>query len=284
MKKNKATNNNLYKINDKIINSHCYDGMVWYSKQNLGIKIVKLIYAHLKANTLFKKFRSYQLEIISACLSQRNVIAILPTGYGKSLIYIIAGLVSINNNTNDNRIAINRIKVTIIISPLVALMLDQASKILKMGMNAIALTGDVIIQSLKKSIMLGKYSFIFVSPEKIIKNAETAKIIQSLATKKYLQRIVIDEIHCVTAWGLDFRRDYISMANFLTRLVDIPILGLTATTTIQSLKNIISYMNLANCLVFKAPMNRSNLKFRVIDKKGMSNCYLYFLEKEMSKC
>ncbi len=251
--------------------------MLWYSKQKFGNEIVKQCYIQLKANTLFTKFRNYQLEIISACLVQRNVIAILPTGYGKSLLYIIAGLVSINSN-DDNRIVLNRIKVTIIVSPLVALMLDQANKILKMGLNAIALTSDVIIKSIKKSILLGQYSFIFTSPEKIIKNAEIAKIIQILARKNFLQRIVIDEIHCITAWGLDFRRDYISMANFLGRLINIPILGLTATTTIQSLKDIISYMNLSNCLVFKAPMNRSNLKFRVIDKKGI------FLKKEMSKC
>ncbi|EMP80502.1 DEAD/DEAH box helicase [Leptospira santarosai str. CBC1531] len=190
-------------------------------------------------------FRSSQEGIISDVLSGRNCLVVMPTGMGKSICYQLPSL------------ALDGL--TVVISPLIALMQDQVSKLKRLGIDA-----GYINSSLSKQERLrcyldlkeGRYKIVYVSPERFRKK----EFIDSLRVRK-VSLLAIDEAHCISQWGHDFRPDYTKIAEFRDILGKPTMIALTATATLEIQKDIVFQMGLqeSEVRVYNEGICRPNL-------------------------
>jgi ATP-dependent DNA helicase RecQ len=190
----------------------------------------------------FKTFRQGQKEVIESVLAQQDTLAILPTGNGKSLCYQLPGYLI------DG--------IVIIISPLVSLMEDQVYGLQKQGeKRAIAFNSQLDLAD-RHYVMqhLSQYKFLFLSPEMIVQEA----ILQQLERAK-IAMLVVDEAHCVSQWGIDFRPEYLQLGEVKKRLKAPVTLALTATATAQVEADIRQVLLAKNANVYRYSMNRSNI-------------------------
>ncbi len=203
-------------------------------------------------------FRHLQLSCINATLSNHDVILLMPTGGGKSLCYQLPAVI------NEG--------FTLVISPLVSLMQDQLRSVKQIGIESHMLSADSSKSHVKEvhSCMIDKNNhslkLVYVTPEKVSKS----KLFISKLEKAYevgrLARIVIDEVHCASQWGHDFRPDYKVLGILKRQFPNSPIIGLTATATMKVLDDCKSILRLDSCIVFKASYNRSNLFYEIKEK------------------
>jgi len=195
----------------------------------------------------YDRFRYPQREIIETVLSGRDVLAVLPTGFGKSLTYQVAGLAMQ--------------KPVIVISPLIALMEDQVASLRRRGLDAEAISGKLTRDELWRrltNIRLGKYQFIFLSPERL-QNRMVKEHLQSLSPGL----ICVDEAHCVSEWGHDFRPEYLKVKELRDLFPDVPFLALTATAKPETREDIIRQLEMLDPAVFIQSFYRDNLRFGV---------------------
>lgn len=204
-------------------------------------------------------FRQNQREAMNAALSGKNVFILMPTGGGKSLCYQLPSLLQEG--------------VTVVISPLVSLIQDQVDHLWSRQIPCGALTSGTP-QTTKNELMKDLYNskpmskLIYVTPEKITRSPAFFELLSSLAKRKMLQRFVIDEAHCVSQWGHDFRPDYKELAIFKERFPDVPIMALTATATPEVREDIKVQLRISrHCVMFKQSFNRTNLAYEVRKKK-----------------
>lgn len=199
----------------------------------------------------FDSFRPIQKEIIEQVLSHQDTVVIMPTGGGKSLCYQIPALLQ------DG--------ITIVVSPLIALMHDQVSALQNTGVEAVFLSSsqnwDTYFQSVA-SIKNGKAKLLYLSPEAL---SRTEKI-QQLLTGINVNCITIDEAHCISEWGHDFRPDYRCIAEVRKLFPDATCLALTATATEAVKDDIIKNLSMKNPKVFVASFNRPNIFLEVATK------------------
>lgn len=199
----------------------------------------------------FDSFRPIQKEIIEQVLSHQDTVVIMPTGGGKSLCYQIPALLQ------DG--------ITIVVSPLIALMHDQVSALQNTGVEAVFLSSsqnwDTYFQSVA-SIKNGKAKLLYLSPEAL---SRTEKI-QQLLTGINVNCITIDEAHCISEWGHDFRPDYRCIAEVRKLFPDATCLALTATATEAVKEDIIKNLSMKNPKVFVASFNRPNIFLEVATK------------------
>ena len=191
----------------------------------------------------FDTFKNPQEKIINAVLEGKNTIALLPTGGGKSICFQVPALLKPGT--------------CIVISPLIALMNDQVSNLKNKGIKATTIpsgsTEDEIIQ-LFDNIRFGKYKFLYVSPERL-----QSKFIQQKIAQLEVNLIAIDEAHCISEWGHDFRPSYKQLSILKEIHPDVNSIALTATATskvIQDIENTLSFENTITCLLYTSPSPR----------------------------
>ncbi|XP_071493207.1 ATP-dependent DNA helicase Q1-like [Diadema antillarum] len=204
-----------------------------------------------------REFRPLQEETMNASLSGRDVILLMPTGGGKSLCYQLPALVSKG--------------FTLVVSPLVSLMEDQTMALEDLGVSATVLSSNTTPESVKeihRQMIDGRsgLKLLYVTPEKIAKSKRFMACLEKAYKAKFLARIAIDEVHCCSQWGHDFRPDYKILGLLKRQFPEAPILGLTATATIDVLEDVKSILGLQGCQIFRAGFNRPNLFYEVRPK------------------
>ena len=210
-------------------------------------------------------FRENQLDAINATLAGEDAFVLMPTGGGKSLCYQLPAIVTSGKTRG----------VTVVISPLLSLMTDQVDHLMAKHIQAVTLNGeqpkdkrDKIFTALKDPHPDQYIQVLYVTPEMVGKSAQLMTALRGLHQRKRLARIVIDEAHCVSQWGHDFRPDYKTLVELRQKFPGVPYMALTATAT-QSVKaDCIHNLGMENCKEFKQSFNRPNLKYEILPKKG----------------
>ncbi len=195
----------------------------------------------------YDSFRSIQEDIIRSIGSGRDTLGLMPTGGGKSITFQVPALAQEG--------------VCIVITPLIALMKDQVAKLRGRGIKATAIysgmSRDSIVAALDNCI-LGGYKFLYVSPERL-----TSDIFLTKLRRMQVSFITIDESHCISQWGYDFRPSYLAIADIRKQLPTIPILALTATATPEVVKDIQTRLQFREENVFRMSFERKNLNYIV---------------------
>ena len=200
----------------------------------------------------YSSFRDSQEDIIEAVLNKRDVVTILPTGGGKSLCYQVPGLILEG--------------VCLVISPLISLMNDQTEQLRNNGIKALTIkskaTTDEIV-SLFDNLKFGKYKFLYLSPERL----QSDLVIQKIKEIN-INLIAVDEAHCISEWGHDFRPSYRLIYKVRDLLPNINIIALTATATKKVVDDIIENLNLSKTSIFKKSFYRNNLAYQIIKNEN----------------
>ncbi|PGH05172.1 bloom syndrome protein [Blastomyces parvus] len=208
-------------------------------------------------------FRPNQLEAINATLSGKDAFILMPTGGGKSLCYQLPSVVQTGTTKG----------VTVVISPLLSLMQDQVTHLKDLKIQASLLNGDVskeekqaIYGALRNANVEKLIQLLYVTPEMVNKNGALLDILSHLHSRGKLARIVIDEAHCVSQWGHDFRPDYKELGNVRLKFPGIPLMALTATATENVKVDVIHNLGMRDAEVFVQSFNRPNLMYEVLRK------------------
>jgi ATP-dependent DNA helicase RecQ len=205
----------------------------------------------LKSVFGYDAFRPLQGEIIEADLAGRDALAILPTGGGKSLCYQLP--------------ALQREGLTLVVSPLIALMKDQVDQLQAAGVAATFLNSSISAAESRarlEGLEAGRYKLLYVAPERLF----LPDFLESLLRWKVMA-LAIDEAHCISEWGHDFRPEYRKLASIREHLAGIPVMALTATATERVQRDIVEQLQLKEPGIFVASFNRPNLTYRVLQKQ-----------------
>lgn len=216
----------------------------------------------LKDRFHLRGFRPNQLEAIDATLGGKDTFVLMPTGGGKSLCYQLPSIVT-SGHTHG---------VTIVISPLLSLMQDQVDHLRKLNIKAFLMNGES--DKAERSWILGQLSngggegleLLYITPEMINKNQTLVRALEKLHQRNKLARLVIDEAHCVSQWGHDFRPDYKELGEIRTRIPGVPLMALTATATENVKVDVMHNLKMRGCEVFLQSFNRPNLTYEVRPK------------------
>lgn len=213
----------------------------------------------LKNTFKLQGFRPNQLRSINATIEGRDVFLLMPTGGGKSLCYQLPALVQSGPRKGP----------TIVISPLIALMHDQISSLKSRGISCDMMSADLKKREKKEVVdrfVGNKTKLLYISPEMFNINKQLRSTIQDMAEQNRLARIVIDEAHCVSSWGHDFRPDYKMLENIKYDFPNVPIMALTATANERVRFDILRCLRQNNTLFLKQSFNRENLFLEVREK------------------
>ncbi|MBX7182218.1 MAG: RecQ family ATP-dependent DNA helicase [Bacteroidia bacterium] len=200
-------------------------------------------------------FRPMQEEIIRSVLDGRDTIALLPTGGGKSICYQVPGL------------ALGGL--TLVISPLVALMKDQVDTLQKMGIKAVFISSVMSYREIDIALdncAYGKVKFLYVSPERLKTELFLARV-----KKMNVKLVAIDEAHCISQWGYDFRPPYLQIAELRSHLPKVPFMALTATATPEVIKDIGERLEMKNPQIFQKSFDRPNLSYLFLKESDKEN-------------
>jgi ATP-dependent DNA helicase RecQ len=207
------------------------------------------IHSILKRYWGYDNFRPLQQEVIESILSGKDTLALMPTGGGKSLCYQVP--------------AMCKEGICLVVSPLIALMKDQVENLRKKGITAFAVYSGMSrkeVENIFKVAGNSNCKFLYVSPERL----ET-KLFKEYLPSFNVKLIAVDEAHCISQWGYDFRPPYLRIASLREELRDIPILALTATATPDVQNDICEKLNFVNHNIFRQSFERPNLSFSVFN-------------------
>lgn len=217
----------------------------------------------LKQNFGFDEFRPLQQDIIQNILQKKDTFVLMPTGGGKSLCYQLPALYFEG--------------LTVVISPLIALMKDQVDALKLNGIQAERINSSMTgmeIQNVMARAQQGKLKMLYVAPERLAQSS-----FRQFLMNLNLSLIAIDEAHCISEWGHDFRPDYRSLNQLKELFPTVPITAFTATATPKVQQDILTQLQLRNCQSFVSSFDRPNLKFTVLRKKDTFQKLTHFLEK-----
>jgi ATP-dependent DNA helicase RecQ len=215
----------------------------------------------------FNSFRSNQKEIVEAALNNRDVLGVLPTGAGKSLCFQLPALISAG--------------VTIICSPLISLMKDQVDQLKELGIAAACLNQTVDAEesrAIAKQLLRGELKLLYVAPERLLLDGFV-----DFLKKIQVARIVVDEAHCVSEWGHDFRPEFRELKKLRQILPQVSWMALTATATPRVRKDIAETLALDNPEIIIASFDRPNLHYRVEQKKESKSFILNFISSRQGQ-
>jgi ATP-dependent DNA helicase RecQ len=212
----------------------------------------------------YAAFRDGQGEVVDHVVAGGDALVLMPTGSGKSLCYQIPSLV--------------RRGTGIVVSPLIALMQDQVAALTQLGVRAAFLnsTQDAdAARATERALLAGELDLLYVAPERL-----TTSRCLDLLDRTQLALFAIDEAHCVSQWGHDFRPEYLQLSLLHERFPQIPRIALTATADPQTRAEIIARLGLADARVFVSSFDRPNIRYTIVDKEDARAQLLRFIEDE----
>lgn len=212
----------------------------------------------------YESFRGFQGEVINEVMKGRDALVLMPTGGGKSLCFQVPALALSGT--------------TVVVSPLIALMEDQISSLKQLGVRAESLNSGIPYEKqnrIEQELLTGHLDLLYVAPERLL----TASM-QQLLDQVLVALFAIDEAHCVSQWGHDFRPEYLQLSQLKQRYPGVPRIALTATADRGTRKEIIDRLDLDNARIFIDSFNRSNIFYRISQKKQGKQQLLRFIQKE----
>ena len=227
-----------------------------------------------KAKAILKKFygyedfRSGQEKVIKSLLSGKDTVAIMPTGAGKSICFQIPALLFSG--------------ITLVISPLISLMKDQVDSLKELGISAVYINSSIDKTEFAHSlqgIAAGYYKIIYIAPERL-----TPEYLPAIFKNLPISMIAVDEAHCLSQWGHDFRPSYKNILTFIQSLAEKPLIGaFTATATPEVKEDIIKLLGLNNPNVFVTGFDRPNLYFSVLRGENKDKFVVDYVQKHLNE-
>src|SRR5690554_1884048 len=212
----------------------------------------------------YEQFRDSQADIIHTLLGGEDALVLMPTGGGKSLCYQIPALI--------------REGVGLVVSPLIALMQDQVTALEQLGIAAAYLNSTLDleqVQQIEKRLLAGEIKLLYIAPERLLQ-ARTLALLKRLP----LALFAIDEAHCVSQWGHDFRADYLQLSVLHEQFPEVPRVALTATADARTRREIIARLQLEKARQFINGFDRPNIQYRIEQKQQARQQLLRFLHNE----
>lgn len=223
---------------------------------NQALHTLQRVYGH-------EAFRPQQEAIINAVLEKKDVLALLPTGGGKSICYQIPGIIAPG--------------ICIVVSPLVSLIKDQIASLRAKGIKATGITGGISYEELDATLdncIYGQYQFLYVSPERLQQD-----IVKQRISQMRVSLIAVDEAHCVSQWGHDFRPAYREIYQLREIHKEVPLIAVTATATAQVQKDLIESLKMHHPAVFKASYKRQNIQYSITKTSDKRSELLQFYKQ-----
>jgi ATP-dependent DNA helicase RecQ len=215
----------------------------------------------------YPEFRGFQREVIEHVGAGRDALVLMPTGGGKSLTYQIPALL--------------RPGVGIVVSPLIALMADQVAALDELGVRAAALNSTLTAAqatAIERRMQSGEIDLVYIAPERLL-GERSLRLLDALAQQGGLALFAIDEAHCVSQWGHDFRPEYGALSVLRERYPQVPRIALTATADAPTRREIVERL-LVEPRVFVASFDRPNIRYRIVEKREPREQLLRFIRDE----
>ncbi|MFM2119175.1 MAG: ATP-dependent helicase RecQ, partial [Pseudomonadota bacterium] len=220
----------------------------------------------------YAAFRGQQAEIVQQVAGGGDALVLMPTGGGKSLCYQVPAILRHRAGRG----------VALVVSPLIALMHDQVGALEEAGVHAAylnsSLAGDEA-QQVERELLAGRLVLLYAAPERVT-NARFLAMLASLHERGLLSLFAIDEAHCVSQWGHDFREEYLQLSLLHEQFPGVPRVALTATADEHTRADIIERLQLQDARCFVSSFDRPNIRYRVVEKDNPRAQLLRFLRDE----